>query len=59
MNEKKPSPTQVLWDWGKAIFSIISTAISHTATYGTLQSLRKQMTAKLVRVPLRSRMLLL
>lgn len=52
MNEKKPSLTQVLWDWGKAIFSTISTAISHTATYGTLQSLRKQMTAKLVRVPM-------
>lgn len=110
MNEKKPSPTQVLWGWGKAyhgkfyisilfaalgvacqmipyfcvariatllldgeknfdpyfqlclialcgylgkaIFSTISTAISHTATYGTLQSLREQMTAKLVRVPM-------
>lgn len=37
---------------GKVIFSCISTGISHRATYATLQDLRKQLIAKLSRVPM-------
>ena len=36
---------------GKVIFSSLSTALSHTATYHTLRDLRKNLIAKLSRVP--------
>lgn len=37
---------------GKAVFSSWSTALSHTATYHTLRDLRKELLAKLSRVPM-------
>lgn len=37
---------------GKVIFSSLSTALSHTATYHTLRDLRKNLIAKLSRVPM-------
>lgn len=37
---------------GKVIFSCLSTAISHTATYHTLRDLRKKLILKLSRVPM-------
>ena len=37
---------------GKVICSMSSTAMSHTATYHTLRDLRKELVAKLVRVPM-------
>ena len=37
---------------GKALFSTLSTAKSHTATYLTLRELRKRLLAKLSRVPM-------
>ena len=36
----------------KAVFSNLSTAMSHTATYHTLRDLRKQLLSKLSRVPM-------
>ena len=38
--------------FGKVLFSCLSTAISHTATYYTLRDLRENITAKLARVPM-------
>lgn len=49
------------WPWcglmlagyaGKALFSSLSTAMSHTATYRTLRDLRKSLLGKLARVPM-------
>lgn len=37
---------------GKVLFSSLSTAMSHTATYHTLRDLRKNLIAKLSRVPM-------
>lgn len=37
---------------GKVLFSSLSTALSHTATYHTLRDLRKNLIAKLSRVPM-------
>lgn len=37
---------------GKALFSTLSTVLSHTATYHTLRQVRKRLLAKLSRVPM-------
>ena len=37
---------------GKAVFSTVSTTVSHTATYYTLRDLRERLTEKLIRVPM-------